>query len=380
MGLSALAAATGCSGGGGSDPIPVPPKNNPDSYKNYVNLFGDIHVHTVMSDGDESPDYALRYARDVTKLDFCSLSDHAEFIEGDDYMALPYLKEMPAKYDDPGKFCVLFGYEWTTNEWGHRNVYSVDPNIPLYSYKNPICNTPEKLWDILSGYDVVIIPHHHMKPSDNRWWDHYNPELERLVEFYSKWGLSLEEGNMRPLRETQQDNALFDAFHAGRRYGLIASSDTHQSRPGSNLMECRPGNLIHPRPGFVAVWASAHTREAIFDALKNRRCYGTTGSRINLQFSVNDSLMGSTVYAANNPNITFKASADDVITEVSFLKFFQGTHINLKTYYPNSQACEGSFVDTNFIEDASYIMRVGLANTDMALSSPIWVEKIELIG
>ncbi|MEZ4621453.1 MAG: DUF3604 domain-containing protein [Caldilineaceae bacterium] len=49
--------------------------------------------------------------------------------------------------------------------------------------------------------------------------------------------------------------------------------------------------------GLTCVLAESLTRNAIFDALKNRRCYGTTGPRIDLDFSVNGYLMGSVIEA-----------------------------------------------------------------------------------
>ena len=103
MSLAALGTVAGCGGGGGeiTNPVVISPL---DVYKNYTNLFGDIHVHTNLSDGDESPDFALRYARDASKLDFCCLSDHAEIMVNDGLAGLPHYKTMPAKYDEPGKF------------------------------------------------------------------------------------------------------------------------------------------------------------------------------------------------------------------------------------------------------------------------------------
>ncbi|HEX9743820.1 MAG TPA: hypothetical protein VGB30_00180 [bacterium] len=43
------------------------------AYDNLNVYYGDPHTHTCLSDSDESPDYALRYARDVSGLDWvCS--------------------------------------------------------------------------------------------------------------------------------------------------------------------------------------------------------------------------------------------------------------------------------------------------------------------
>lgn len=375
--LAAISAATGCGGSGGVQEDNPPVVLGPlDGYKNYANLFGDIHVHTNVSDGDESPDFALRYARDVSKLDFCCLTDHAEMMVNDGLVLLPYYRSLPAKYDDAGKFCVLYGFEWTSNYFGHRNVYSLDNTIPICSCQVDETKTPEQLWAALAGHDVIAVPHHPMIQSMEKWWDHYNPDIERLVEFYSKWGLSLYPGNDRPLLNRRDDNAVYTAFDAGKRYGLICSTDTHLSRPASRLAEVRPGALEHPEPGIVSVWAANHTRQAIFDALKNRRCYGTTGTRVKMQFSVNNALMGSSIQSMTQPVIDFYVSSPVNITGISVVKFSGGSHITLKSYHPNSLESAGRFTDENFIEDASYILRVDLANTDMALTSPVWVEKV----
>lgn len=380
-GLSTLAVLTGCGGSGGGAPEIGRPgiRKSLDEYKNYVNLFGDIHVHTNVSDGDESPDYALRYARDIAKLDFCSLSDHAEPIANDGYTMVPHYKSMPGKYDEPGKFSVLYGFEWTNPYFGHRNVYSLDTDLPILPYFDPKYDTPEKLWNALSGYDFIAIPHHPMIQSLNRWYEFTDPVMEPVVEFYSKWGLSLEPGNMRPLKNRRDDNAVYMGIHEGHRFGLIGSTDTHLSRPASRLFECRPNALEHPEPGIVAVWAAEHTREAIFEALRNRRCFGTTGSRVNLQTTVDKAVMGSSIQAYTEPAIAFSASSDITITQVSIMKFFGNTHLTLKSYFPNALECEGIYTDTSFTEDASYLVRVDLANTDMALSSPVWVEKVEAV-
>lgn len=82
--------------------------------------------------------------------------------------------------------------------------------------------------------------------------------------------------------------------------GIIGSTDNHTATPGLvdeqdwkgdawgagdvnknrrlQRMEYNPG-------GLVAVWAEENTRARIFDALKNRHVYGTSGTRIRLKFS-----------------------------------------------------------------------------------------------
>jgi len=375
-GLTTIGLASGCGSGGPVVEPPPPPQKNPlEAYKNLKNLYGDLHVHTNLSDGDESPDFALRYARDVSRLDFCSLSDHAEIMTNDGQTCMPYYRSLPAKYDDPGNFCVLYGYEWTSNLFGHRNIYSLDSQIPLFSSKDPSYMHIEDMWAGLTGHDVLTIPHHVMIPTNHRWWDYVNPQLERIVEFYSKWGYGLYLGNPRPIWKEKADYGLFDAFRNGRRYGIIASTDTHLSRAASRLQEARPDALKYPQPGIAGVWAAAHTREAIYDALKNRRCYGCGGTRVEIQFAVNNSVMGTQISSGTNPEIAFKVESAESIAQVAILKTTNLDPVAIQTYTPNDLESEGKFTDIAFTEDCSYMLRVDLVNSDVAMSSPVWVDK-----
>jgi hypothetical protein len=116
--------------------------------------------------------------------------------------------------------------------------------------------------------------------------------------------------NYRPRGSAQYAAALgTDASGAPTqhrlRWGWIGSSDNHRSRPGTGYLEAEreimtdgvsypvPAGLLDERGasyyytgGLAAVHAAARDRLSIFDALRARRVYATSGDRILLWFDL----------------------------------------------------------------------------------------------
>lgn len=88
-------------------------------------------------------------------------------------------------------------------------------------------------------------------------------------------------------------------------FGMLGSSDSHtgfsavaednffgkfrSSEPSAERMFTKMADVLNENwrlvaSGLTAVWATENTREAIFDALRRREVYATTGSRITLRF------------------------------------------------------------------------------------------------
>jgi hypothetical protein len=255
--------------------------------------WGDLHGHTEYShDGTGLPEDAFRYARDVSGLEVYGNADHGESLTAQDWEEIQALN---TRFYAPGRFVTLVGYENSLRyPYGHHNVFFRGASGPLRHSRDM---NLEELWAVTTPGEAVTIPHHPIalgNPSrPNTDWTLRNDAFRPVAEIYSGHGQSEVHADDHPLASDVVDftltgpaaypSSVQEGWLYGNRMGTIASSDNHFARPG--------------REGFgvMAVYAPELTREAVFDAIRRRRTYGTTGCRLLLDFAVNGTPMGGEV-------------------------------------------------------------------------------------
>ena len=354
----------------------------------YNVYFGDIHTHSGQDNirnntgcGDGTIRENYEYARDVSGLDIYALTDHDWGIAPSD--AWPVQTAMCDEYDAPGRFCTIPAFEWTSPYFGHRNVYYRDtPNtrcVPS-TIDGKLNTTPEQLWQILDeqGTDYITVPHHPSSSSHPFDPEHYNPERDRLVEIYSCWGNSEYYGAENPGMGTDRfsTNGVTDMLEMGWRCGIIASSDGHDGHPGNGQS---PGHF-HPHmyhylgSGRIAVLCDRLERDCVFDAIKARQCYATTGAPIVLDFRVNGAVMGSdlNVRAGERLSITVEASAPVWIERIEIVSGGQCV-FSASGNRRNGGKLTASFEGIRGTGDEYYYAKVYLSDGEMAWSSPIYL-------
>jgi hypothetical protein len=270
------------------------------------------------------------------------------------------------KYNDPGKFSALIGYEWTPNPGGgdnlHRNIIYRDgadkavQMLPLTTFQTL---DPEKLWEWMAAYEtktggkLLAIPHNG-NLSNGRMFEETTfsgqPMTRAYAETRQAWEPLMEVAQIKgqseshPSLSPNDEFASWDLWDRGNlngngkkpgmiareywreglksglrleaklganpfKYGVNAATDTH-----TGLVTADDNNFwgkfkaFEPSPtrwkpaivgagkpgqidgweqaaaGYMGVWATSNTRAALWDAMKRKETFATTGPRMSVRF------------------------------------------------------------------------------------------------
>lgn len=380
--------------------LSVPERWSPDGYKL---LFGDLHNHSgessFLSDiphgcgaagpcGTGTRDSLMKFARDVAGLDFFCLSEHDWQMDDRDWRHLNGLTEDYLS----GKFITMHGFEWTSNTYGHRNVYFEDAPGPLLFSRDPYTNqsarpsdspTPADLWAELRKFDLrsITIPHHMSAaqfPLDMALF--HDPQFDAVVEIYSSWGDSLEHG--RPVSTGAariEDLAHIRSVQRGVRSGFIASSDSHDGYPGlaQGRLPARGHIFHHLGSGLAALYVKEGGRKGLFEALTSKRSFAVTCSGFTVWATLDGQPMGSTVShrrLARHP--VYHLSIHSAVPLREAVIYRNGEPIE-KIDLAGRTCSEIDWRDDKpGAEDSqSYFARIERADFETAWSSPVWIDR-----
>ena len=264
-------------------------------------FWGDTHAHSGYAEGIGTVDYFMRFARDEARLDYVTHSEHDIWLDAAEWRLMV---ETTLAYDAPGRFIPYLGYEWTSAavNGGHHNVLfrTTEGREPVSALVYPLLS--DLYYQLRRRYDpadVVVIPHAH-NPGDARSSD---PRLEPLIEVMSMHGTF--------------EWFIRNYLSNGHRVGFVAASDDHLSHPGYSA----PSRLtLAQRGGLGAVLAPERSRNAIFDGMRARRTYATTGDRMILDVRLNGGRMGERVDYSEERRLTGRVIGTAPIDTVTVFK------------------------------------------------------------
>ncbi|MEX0281225.1 MAG: hypothetical protein AB3N13_08560 [Arenibacterium sp.] len=239
-------------------------------------FWGDLHGQTGETIGINTIESYFDFARNKAFLD---VSAH----QGNDFQIKPafwtHLNEVTAQWDEPERFTVFPGYEWSGNTavGGDHNVFFATEGRAIRRCSHALledqselesdATTLSDLYAALVDEDAVVYAHVGGRYA-NIHYDH-DPSLETAVEVHSAWGTF--------------EWVLTDGFDLGRRVGVVCNSDGHKGRPGASY----PGaSTFGAYGGLTCFLAPRNDRASIMEAQRRRHHFGTTGCRLHMDVSL----------------------------------------------------------------------------------------------
>ena len=232
--------------------------------------WGDLHGQSNETVGTNSAADYFAFAREKAFLDILGHQGNDFQIE-DGFWA--EINRLAREFDRPGEFVAVPGYEWSGNTGmgGDRNVFFAREGRPIRRSSSVLLarnsgtdvHTAAELFEALEGEDAVVIAHVGGRYADLA--AAHDGKLERAVEVHSCWGTF--------------EWLLHDALRLGHRVGLVCHSDDHKGRPGL----AHPGaSTFGAQGGLTCYLMPQLDRPTLFETIRKRHCYGTTGARLHL--------------------------------------------------------------------------------------------------
>ncbi|MEM7168802.1 MAG: DUF3604 domain-containing protein [Pseudomonadota bacterium] len=235
--------------------------------------WGDMHGQSGESVGINTAEEYFHFARNLAFLDATGHQAN-DFQINNAFWDL--INRLSADYQEDHRFVTFPGYEWSGNTavGGDRNVYfrregrqirrSSHALLPDRSDLETDANTAAQLFSDLQDEDCVVYAHVGGRYADIE--QAHDPRLESAMEIHSAWGTF--------------EWLLTDGFALGHRAGVVCNSDGHKGRPGASY----PGAAsFGAYGGLTCFLAKELTRDSIFECLRRRHHYGTTGNRLHLE-------------------------------------------------------------------------------------------------
>ncbi len=255
----------------------------------YRQFWGDLHAQSDATVGTGTESEYFVFARDWARCDFACHQGNDFQMSDEDWKRL---NDVVRNANQSNRFAVMPGYEWSANTaaGGDHNVIYPEEDQPIFRSSHWLIEEPaheqspahpaEVFYQCIREHGrALLIAHVGGRYADIR--RHFAPDLCPLVEIASCWGVF--------------EWMLHDAFDHGYRVGVVCNSDGHKGRPGAE----GPGaGLFGIAGGLTCVLSTELTRDAIFRALRERRCYGTTGARIDLELHLGEAVMGAILEGA----------------------------------------------------------------------------------
>lgn len=342
--------------------------------ENYTAYFGQLHSHTNLSDGAGTIDDAYTHASSVPGLDFEAVTDHSNWFDNDTVCDITngsksekfnQGKVAADKYTTD-KFVAIYGFEMTwSNGIGHINTFNTDGFQSRNQAEYKSSQALENYYKTLKKVTQSISQFNHPGTTFGDFNDfaNYDPEIDNLINL-------VEVGN--------GEGAIGSSgyFPSYQYYTRALDKGWHVAP--SNSQDNHKGKWGDANTGRTVLLADSLTRDNLYDAMRNRRTYATEDANLNINYTLNDEVMG-TIMNEKPSNVNIKVNVEDPDGEkINTVKVIVNGGKELITKTINDAKADLTF---DLPSDYSYYyIRVDEQDKDIAVTAPVWIGEVDKAG
>ena len=362
----------------------------------YQLYFGQLHSHTKeYSDGAGTLEDGLNYVASLSEednVDFVAFTDHSNYFDdknaANPEAALYDVSQMTAesaqkwnKYtgdirdfnEGQSDVIALAGFEMTWSGGpGHINTF----NTPgIVSRNNTALNNKtadagmKAYYALLSNEKLVnsISQFNHPGTTFGNFSDfgYYDPIIDtriQLVEVGNGEG-AIGAGGYYPSYE-QYIMALDKGWHVAP----TNNQDNHKGKWG-NANDARD-----------VILTDDFSQEGIYQAIRDRRVYATEDKNLEINYTLNDEMLGSTIADAESANIKVSVYDPDASDSISKVEVVVNSGKVAYTWDDPTDLTSGELECTIPANYNYYFIRVTQGDGDLAVTAPVWIGEVVKLG
>ncbi len=342
--------------------------------------FGNMHAHTSYSDGNKdsvtsgmtTPLQGFNYAKQSTQIDFYGISEHNHYSAG---MPSPiYYKKGLADANAAtidGQFVAMYGMEWgVISSGGHMLVYGFD-SLCGWDFGPQEIYVPEadysKLYSVINrkSNTFAYLAHPQNDDYNNLFTQSFNAVADQaIVGMAMRSGPAFSTNNNYSNPTTSSYLTRYnDALKRGYHVGPGIDHDTHNSVFGRQTA------------ARLVVLAPLLNRLEIYNAFRKRRFYASDDWNVEVNFTIQNQPMGSSITNAGNPTLSVNINDPDLESTTSVTVFSgvagSGSAPTQLTSVNNSNSFNYTHTANSNVEYYYYLYIVQ-ADGDKIWTAPIW--------
>lgn len=334
----------------------------------YTHYRGLLHSHTKNSDGSGTYEDAYYLAKYKAQLDFFAITEHSNLLDNNLMCNLndasysskwTNLIKCSNDFTNKGEFIALTGFEMTydTNKEksnGHINVFNT--NGFLSSNDNNL--TLDRFYQLISKNEDLIGQFNHPCEKFGMFNNFkYSPLADKVICL-----LEVGNGSNEYMKKNIRSYDMYQlALDNGWHVAPTCNQDNHKVNFGV-ANEFR-----------TVILSTDLTKDALYDGLKNMRVYATEDKNLKIDYTINDSPLGTTLKKPSKLNFSVSAvdnNKSDIIKEVQIISN-NGVIIKKKNFNSNFAKLDFTIKPK---KNAFYYVKVIQNKDKISVTAPIWIK------